>query len=631
MRVESLSEKGQIWLDETGHRISIQAGGEVWRQDQDAEPSLLLRGQKVRFADAGEVQHEAVRNGIGVGIRSLYRGFRVNNEPVRLAFETYVWMEESTGDVYFEWIPLEEEEGTVERVLWPVPMEFTSARRDWYTLIPRAQGLLVPNDWPEPFAPMHFGGMFLTADSYMPWFSQIREGSGYIAIALTPWNGCVSVEHPAGGPYTRVSAAWEPSLGRMEYRRVLRYSFRTACDYNDMCKLYRSYVFENGLAATLKEKAARLPSLEKLVGAQFVHTGIKTHVNPLSSFYDPEAPQKNDTLATFDRRQKEMERFHEAGVEKIYLHLDGWAQPGYDNQHPDYLPACQEAGGWEGMKALSDAMNAWGYGFGIHDQYRDFYRDAPSFSEDYACRLADGTIPSHARWAGGPQTYLCGSQVQYYVRRNFQEIWKNGVHLDGAYLDVFTCNEGDECANPRHRMTRRECYEYRRKCFDFLIAHGVLPSSEEVSDWSMQSLVFCHYAPYLFQMAKPGSPQSGIGVPLQNLVYHDCVIEPWMMEKPDPKEDYMLYALLNGGAPYLMRDGAYPDTDGSFGGCEGVTPEENLARCKVVSDLHRRVALQELVRHEFVGGDARVQRSVFADGTEVTVWLEEGRYEISTV
>ena len=93
----------------------------------------------------------------------------------------------------------------------------------------------------------------------------------------------------------------------------------------------------------------------------------------------------------------------------------------------------------------------------------------------------------------------------------------------------------------------------------------------------------------------------------------------------------MLYALLNGGAPYLVRDGAYPDTDGSFGGCEGVTPEENRARCRIVSELHERVALQEMKRHEFVGGDPTVQRTVFADGTTVTVWLAEGRYEIGTV
>ena len=48
------------------------------------------------------------------------------------------------------------------------------------------------------------------------------------------------------------------------------------------------------------------------------------------------------------------------GVEKLYLHLDGWAQPGYDNCHPDYSPACIEAGGWEGMKELADTMRMCG-------------------------------------------------------------------------------------------------------------------------------------------------------------------------------------------------------------------------------------------------------------------------------
>ena len=41
----------------------------------------------------------------------------------------------------------------------------------------------------------------------MSWFSQIREGKGYIAIALTPWNGFTGLEHPAGGPFTHVSVS----------------------------------------------------------------------------------------------------------------------------------------------------------------------------------------------------------------------------------------------------------------------------------------------------------------------------------------------------------------------------------------------------------------------------------------
>ena len=77
-------------------------------------------------------------------------------------------------------------------------------------------------------------------------------------------------------------------------------------------------------------------------------------------------------------------------------------------------------------------------------------------------------------------------------------------------------------------MTRRECYEYRKQCFDWLLARGILTSSEEVSDWSMQSLIFCHYAPYAFMLKAPGTPREGIPVPLFNLVYHDCVLEPWM-------------------------------------------------------------------------------------------------------
>ena len=55
--------------------------------------------------------------------------------------------------------------------------------------------------------------------------------------------------------------------------------------------------------------------------------GIKTSVNPKSEFFDPAAPEKNNSLTPFAVREKEMEEFHEFGVEKLYFHLDGWAEP----------------------------------------------------------------------------------------------------------------------------------------------------------------------------------------------------------------------------------------------------------------------------------------------------------------
>lgn len=101
-------------------------------------------------------------------------------------------------------------------------------------------------------------------------------------------------------------------------------------------------------------------------------------------------------------------------------------------------------------------------------------------------------------------------------------------------------------------------------------------------------------------------------------------------------EDYMLYALLNGGAPYLIRDGAYPNTDGAFEdeaiGKRDMTKDEKLReavkRCDIVSKLHERIAKCEMVRHEFVDGDINIQKTIFSDGTEVTVDFTKQSYKI---
>lgn len=586
-----------VRLHEETLLVSLFRNDAEWNWREDFVPTLECDEGIFSFTDARSVSHELFQNGIGTGIRSCFEGFEANGTVRPYSFETLIWIEAVSGDIRFEWLPLCEEGLSVKKVRWPGEMSFEKASRSWYSVLNHQQGLLVPNDWETALDHVVFNGFFETAGAYMPWFGQVKDREGYIAICETPWNAGYTAEHPAGGPYSHVGIYYEPSLGKMDYRRVLRYTLLSDCDYNDLCKVYRAYVRETGHLRTLAEKAAQNPSVDRLIGCSFVHTGIKTVVQPDSDFFDPENPEKNNHCTPFSKRTEEIKLLHNMGVEKLYLHLDGWAQPGYDNCHPDYSPACIEAGGWEGMKELADTMHECGYLFGIHDQYRDFYKSAKSFDENYACRLTDGTIPEHHRWAGGPQSYLCATQAPYYLKRNFAALFENGIELDGAYLDVFTCNEGDECTNPEHRMTRRECYEYRGQCFSWLLAHGILSSSEEVSDWAIPSLVFCHYAPYSFMMKRPGLPKDGIPVPLFNLVYHDCVIEPWMMDKVSENDDYMLYALLNGGAPYLLRDAAYLNTDGSFEGDELLALEEMIRRSKTVSALHEKIAKCEMVRH----------------------------------
>ena len=618
-----------VRLHEETLLVSLFRNDAEWNWREDFVPTLECDEGIFSFTDARSVSHELFQNGIGTGIRSCFEGFEANGTVRPYSFETLIWIEAVSGDIRFEWLPLCEEGLSVKKVRWPGEMSFEKASRSWYSVLNHQQGLLVPNDWETALDHVVFNGFFETAGAYMPWFGQVKDREGYIAICETPWNAGYTAEHPAGGPYSHVGIYYEPSLGKMDYRRVLRYTLLSDCDYNDLCKVYRAYVRETGHLRTLAEKAAQNPSVDRLIGCSFVHTGIKTVVQPDSDFFDPENPEKNNHCTPFSKRTEEIKLLHNMGVEKLYLHLDGWAQPGYDNCHPDYSPACIEAGGWEGMKELVDTMHECGYLFGIHDQYRDFYKSAKSFDENYACRLTDGTIPQHHRWAGGQQSYLCATQAPYYLKRNFAALFENGIELDGAYLDVFTCNEGDECTNPEHRMTRRECYEYRGQCFSWLLAHGILSSSEEVSDWAIPSLVFCHYAPYSFMMKRPGLPKDGIPVPLFNLVYHDCVIEPWMMDKVSENDDYMLYALLNGGAPYLLRDAAYLNTDGSFEGDELLALEEMIRRSKTVSALHEKIAKCEMVRHRMNPENWWIQETEFSDGTKVKVDFKNQTYEIS--
>ena len=615
----------EIRLNEKTLHYSVEAYGKTWTWAASFAPSITFEQSEevVYFAQARTVTHKPWKTGVGKGVLSHYEGFEGPAEG--LSFETIVWLEEATGYVRFEWVPLSESQAAMRAVYWPGPMECQQS--GGYTLLNWQQGIRIPNDWPVATTKTPFNGMLGTAGAYMPWFAQVEPDGAYLAIAETPSNAGYDIDHPAGGPYTHMNIRWEPSLGRMAYRRVLQYRFFAKADHNTICKSYRAYALEAGRLRTLREKAVQVPGVANLVGTAFVHTGIKTKVQPNSEFYDPAEPAKNDHVTPFSQRTEEMKAFHEAGVKKLYLHLDGWAEPGYDNRHPDYGPIGEEAGGAAAMKELVDTVHALGYHFGIHDQYRDYYRSAPSFDENFACRLPGGGIPEHARWAGGPQSYLCATQAPYYVKRNFKALEEAGIALDGAYLDVFTCNEGDECDHPWHRMTREECYAYRQACFRYLLSKQILPSSEEVNDWAMPSLVFCHYAPYDFMMTEPGSERHGIPVPLFNLVYHDCVIEPWMMDRVSEQEDYMLYALLNGGAPYLRRDAAYPNIDGAFGGLS-VDLMQVVERCRVVSELHEKVALCEMVRCDLLTEDGSVQQTVFSDGTTVTVDFNQQTYRI---
>ncbi|QUH27660.1 DUF5696 domain-containing protein [Vallitalea guaymasensis] len=616
------TENIKVVYNKNDFSFNVETPNKVWCQKKDFKPYVDISYNdeihRLYFENAESITHKSFETGIGRGIKCLLSNFKIGKEEIELCFEISIWIDNIYEDIHFELIPINEVQGIIEKIVWPGPFDFKKKEKNNYTVIPMMLGCIIPNNWAKEVHPME-NGRYYTRGAYMPWWGQVEDNNGYIAIAETPWDGGYELVHPAGGE-TNIASVWYPSLGEIGYNRKIKYSFMDECDYNRLCKVYKKYVKQQKGIVTLEEKAIQNPNINQLIGSPVIHSFIYNHTEPSSDIYDREHPENNDVLVSFNERVNQLKELKEKGVEKAYLHLDGWGKRGYDNLHPDVFPPCKQAGGWQGMKYISDTCKELNYIFAIHDQYRDYYLDAETYNKEHAIHNSDNNITVEAEWAGGNQTFLCTQLAPYYVKRNFETQKKNGIELNGAYLDVFSVVTLDECYHQEHRMSRKQCMEKRRECFNYVSSEKILISSEECVDWALPNMDLVHHSPMALTVPLDGWDYTGdaigIPVPLYTLVYHECLVVPWALKKGGwglpTSQDGFLYALLNGGTGYLDIEA---DT-------------AQIEKNKIVCKLHEKIAKKEMVRHEFIDGSLTKQRSVFSDGTMVEVDFENDTYSI---
>lgn len=593
-------------------QLTVQAGA-TWRTTPAKTGDLRVRRGKeiigVRLADARGKEFSQYDTGARRGFQIVFSGFGGAQELPDIRLQLVLGLEGTAEELVCELSVLRGADSVVE-LAWPPPLEPASFDR---TIVPFMQGMLLPNDWPRKvwlYDTLSYG-----RGLYMPWWGHEQGQAAMLLFLETPDDGGCHFEHPAGGP-TRIQPRWVHSLGRFDEPRRLRLCFFEQGNYVDMAKRYRRHVKETGNFVSLREKIDRNPRVLKLIGSPVIHTSILYHIEPESSYYHKDAPAKNDDLVTFDARADALQQLASRGVKKAYVHLDGWGFRGYDNLHPDVLPPCPSAGGWEGMKRLAERCAKLGYVFALHDQYRDYYLDAQSYDPRNTVIEENGSRPEHSIWYGGRQSILCPSMAPAHVRKNHQTILNQGVALQGAYLDVFSVVPPDECYHPEHPVTRRACLAARAEALGSVRAWGGVVSSEEPSGWSIPHLDLVHHGPYPLDPNPGKGPAMGIPVPLFNLVYHDALFTPWSMERGAwgiPEKDLgYLHGLGNAGMPYL-----------------GLNPsQEELDRVRTMMALHARLALSELLKHEFLDGSWRRQRFSYAGGTTVTIDLDADHHEI---
>ena len=630
-------KKHKVVLNEFDLALSIQAGSANWQMVPSSAKDMRIksRGEEffLRLADARKIEIKPYDTGFKTGVKISLGEWRHNgliNKGVEIDLRLFltVCLEGKDEELVFD-IAANEREAILRQLDWPTALD---AREIDYTLLSNGRGNLLPRNWPKEFFPIRTitpeGKIAATDRSEvqsnvieswsMSWWGFQRGKSAMMLIVETPNDAAYQFQHPAGGP-TVIGPRWRATLGRFGYPRTARMYFVSEGSYVDLAKRYRRYAIDKGLLVSLKEKIARTPLVKDLIATPLTRLSILRNLKPDSSRYDSKNPEKNYSLSTFDERARQLRELKAKGIDRLHVVLTGWPYLGYDRQHPDELPPPHQAGGWEGMKRLADACREVGYIFTLHDQYRDYYVDAPSYDPQFAVHEEDtvsppqafpgtrfgdwkeGYIPFMRHWDGGIQTFLNARFMLGHLIKNYSLLIDHGIKPQGSYLDVFGYVPPDEDFNPEHPTTRTDAIHARADCYNWTRNNLGIVGTEAACDWTV---------PYA-DISSPLGPAKCISVPLFNLVYHDAIITPY--RTGDMQN--ILHGLLNGGLPQI--------------GDLRTELEKNQALIRQMAGLHERLAQLEMTKHEFLEKNYRRERTTFADGTTVTVDWDANTFVIS--
>jgi hypothetical protein len=616
-------KKQVITFKESDLSIRVKAGNINWNMVPSGTNDMIVKrnGKEftVRLTDAGKIKVEPYDPGSKKGIMITLDSWK--GTDCRLYFT--LALEGPDEDLVFD-VAAEEKQTVVRQLNWPTALDGSEVD---YTVLSNVRGVLLPRNWPKPYHPIRSsepdGAIKKTdrselqsnviEDWSMSWWGFQKGKAAMMIIIETPDDAAYQFNHPAGGP-TVIGPRWRASLGKLAYQRTGRMCFIAEGNYVNMAKRYRKYAIETGLFVPLQEKIAKNAQVKQLIGTPIIRSGILTDYKEGSDRWKRDSATRY-RLNTFDQRAEEFRQWKQKGLNNLMVVLTGWPKMGYDRQHPDVLPPAPAAGGYEGMKRLQNSLKDLGYLFVLHDQYRDYYADAPSFKKQFAIHEEDsikppavfpgtrfgdfkeGNIPYMDYWDGGKMSYLSGSFMLGHVKKNYQGLFDNGIHPNGSYLDVFGYVPPDEDFNPQHPATRTAAMRDRIKVYNWARTNLGVVGTEAACDWTVPFVDF----------SSPLSTRNGIPIPLWDLVYHEAILTTYNYSD--------LRGLLNAGLPQLGR------------GFE--MKKENLDLVQRMSDLNRRLAFTEMVKHEFLDSNYQKERAVFANGTMVTVDWEKKMVEVT--
>lgn len=621
-------KKQTVTLDEKTLSLAVSAQSVDWKMVPSSTNDMIVKFHGKEFplalTDAKKISIEPYDTGFKTGVKLTLSDFRHGFSKLDLKLYLEISLQGDAEDLVFD-IAATEGDAVLRQLQWPTALDSTGVD---YIVLSNNKGDLLPNNWPEYYFPIRSAKnpndhsvlqSHVIEDWGMSFWGFERGKSAMMVIVETPDDAAYQFSHPAGGP-TVIGPRWRDSLGKFRYMRTARMVFFPEGNYVTMAKRYRQYVMNTGLFVSLKEKIAKKPVLADVIGEPETRVGILHNQSTNSDNY---SKSNHYELHTFAERAEQLRAMKSNGVEHAIIYCSGWAHLGYDRQHPDSLPPPEAAGGWDGMKQLFDTAHELGYQFIFHDQYRDYYLDAPSHNFDFAVHEEDaslparqfpgsrfgdykqGSIPFMLHWDGGPQNYLNSRYQLGHLEKNYQLFFAHGIHPDGIYIDVIGYVPPDEDFNPEHPTTRSDAMLGQANLMNWASHNLGVTSTEAGSDWVI---------PFSDIVNQSGGVGKHIAIPLYQLVYHDAVLVTFGAGRTGGEKNLFL-GILYGGVPELSVDVQNVDTN-------------SLQLIKEMAALSKRTATSEMVNHEFLSDDRKRERTTFADGTTVTMDWDSNTVDI---
>lgn len=507
------------------------------------------------------------------------------------------------------------------------PTAFKSPRNH-YALLTDSEGMALPvedKDYPLGSGITYFCGGGIA----MGWMGITDKAfaTGYMAILETPYDAQLTPQ--------RINCAvtfapvWLASKEEFGYTRKLRYVFFDKGGYVAQCKRYRDYIWPKNGVLSLKQNAAKLPAVDKMIG------GLHIYV------WD------NARTAAFAKELKD------SGIGKgLFL---------WNPNHPPY-PA----------KAYDDSLAAMGFVPGVYElptdaKLRDtawydleatatpFRRTAfPGLYNEIVARKKDGK--PYVNQFGH---FINPAAVRPHLYKRFNKELAVWAH-QSYFIDVYQANGVYECWSNQNPLTREGWANAIRTNQQYLIdslhqflgaewgadfcngqtvyAHGMMTNHRTwwgteigdkgtiyyTGDWKNAArptqMLGTRTAPPAYMKY---SINEAVRVPLYSLVYHDAAVTSWRWEDANHhapeiwwKKD--LFNVLYGNAPLWNLDR------------ETWTAYRNTF-IKSYNTIHpwlQQIGYDEMVSHRFVSADKKVQESVFSSGKKVVVNFSDEEFTL---